>query len=155
MTLKSLESDPIFQSHLQTTTNLNETSRVLNWFKQFEDKPVKRDCLLKVKLALVEGFTNAVRHAHQYKPESTPVDIDAVLFSNRLEIRIWDSGQAFDLAALIATVEQQYPDPHNHDAHWGATIFRKLSLEDGWTIEYHCPGVPQGQQNCLEMQILI
>lgn len=153
MSTTSLKPVIIHESHLEILTNLSEISRVLKWFEEFEGKSLPTDTLWKIRIALIEGFTNAVRHAHKNKPESTPIIIDGVLFSEQLEIRIWDCGAEFDLAALINTVHEKYPDPEEHDAHWGGTIFRKLSLEHGWTIQYQCLKSSIPDRNCLTMQI--
>jgi serine/threonine-protein kinase RsbW len=49
-----------------------------------------------IKIALDEGFTNAVRYAHKDLPLETPIDIELTLWDKRLEIRIWDHGEPFD-----------------------------------------------------------
>ena len=153
MATTSLQSILIYESHLEILTNLNEINRVLEWFEKFESNNLAADMVWKVRIALIEGFTNAVRHAHKNKPESTPIIIDGLLFSEQLEIRIWDCGEEFDLAKLISTVEETYPEPEEHDAHWGGTIFRKLSLEHGWTIQYQCLKNLISDRNCLTIQI--
>ena len=52
--------------------------------------------LYRLNLALAEGFTNAVRHAHQSLPPDTTIDIDLSLWADRFEIRIWDKGKPFN-----------------------------------------------------------
>jgi serine/threonine-protein kinase RsbW len=141
------------QSHLQVKTDLNEISLILDWFEQFQESYTSREFILRARIALVEGFTNAVRHAHYQRSPDTPIDIYLFLFAHQLEIHIWDSGAAFDLIALLNTVEQQYPDPAKHHAHWGATIFRRLSVEYGWTIDYVRSVRPSGDRNCLQIQM--
>ena len=149
----SFESILIHESHLEISTNLNEINRVLEWFGEFERNNLAADIVWKVRIALIEGFTNAVRHAHKNKPESTPIVIDGLLFSEQLEIHIWDCGGEFDLERLINTVEETYPNPEEHEAHWGGTIFRKLSLEHGWTIQYQCLKTLVPDRNCLTIRI--
>ena len=151
----SVNRFPVYESYLQIKTDLNEIATVLIWFDQIESQNLETDFLVKVRIALVEGFTNAVRHAHKSKPKSTPINIDALLFLDQLEIRIWDSGVHFDFIELLNTVEQQYPNPEEHDAHWGGTIFRKLNLEYGWDIQYHCPTSLDCDRNCFKMLIPI
>jgi serine/threonine-protein kinase RsbW len=50
---------------------------------------------------VVEGFTNAVRHAHKNLPRSTPIDLEITVFNERLEIKIWDLGKPFDFKAKL------------------------------------------------------
>ncbi len=139
--------------HLQVKTDLSEIDQILQWFEQLKDEKLTHEFLLRAKIALIEGFTNAVRHAHQHRPVETPIDIEVYLCAQHLEIRVWDSGPPFDLAALLNQVEQQYPNPLEHYEHWGATIFRKLSLDYGWTIHYPSVALPQGDRNCLQIQM--
>lgn len=49
------------------------------------------------QLALVEGFTNAVRHAHKNLSNQTIISIKITLTRKQLAIQIWDYGEPFDL----------------------------------------------------------
>ncbi|PSB02665.1 ATP-binding protein [Merismopedia glauca] len=95
----------------QFPSNLGILEQVLLWFDSLypEKCPNKsysphipslvwQQC----KLALVEGFTNAVRHAHKnYDREIPPVEIEVKLLSEYLELRIWDRGKAFNLQETL------------------------------------------------------
>lgn len=93
------------QDHLTVQSELKFLNHVQQWFEnfclqhlcQFSWLQSQLDCL---NLALAEGFTNAVRHAHQSLPPETTIDIDLALWSDRLEIRIWDQGKPFNPDAL-------------------------------------------------------
>jgi serine/threonine-protein kinase RsbW len=148
-----LEQSCIQQSHLRVKTDLNEITQVLEWFGKFDNLCVIDRVLMYAKIALAEGFTNAVRHAHQHRHPDTPIDIYAFVFPHYLEVCIWDEGEAFDLANLMDTVEQQYPNLLEHEEHWGGTIFKKLSTDYGWKIHYRCPAAPGSDRNCLTLQI--
>jgi serine/threonine-protein kinase RsbW len=50
---------------------------------------------------VIEGFTNAVRHAHKNLPRETPIELEITVFNERLEIKIWDSGKPFDFKAKL------------------------------------------------------
>jgi serine/threonine-protein kinase RsbW len=50
----------------------------------------------RLGLALTEGFTNAVRHAHAHLPPDTAINIDLALANDHVEIRIWDQGAPFN-----------------------------------------------------------
>lgn len=147
----SLEEQSLRQAHLRVNTELTAIKQVLHWFEQFNGKLSAQDSM-EARIALTEGFTNAVRHAHCNHPQETPIDISVTLAANQLEICIWDQGAAFDLAALLNRVEQQYPNPLEHEAHWGGTILKKLIDHYGWSIHYCCPEHPGSDRNCLRLK---
>lgn len=152
--MTSLDEDQkiIHQGYLQTETDLDAIDQVLQWFEQFNREELGAELWMQAKIVLIEGFTNAVRHAHRDLPKSTPIELEATLLTHRLEIRIWDQGKAFDLKELLDTVEQRYPDPLEHDAHWGGTIMKKLTDKYCWKIHYFCPANSETERNCLWMQ---
>lgn len=84
------------RSHLQTATTLDGLQAVLIWFDQFEPLPLPREVWLQCQLALIEGFTNVVRHAHRNLPPETPIKIEVIATTTTLEIKIWDRGPGFD-----------------------------------------------------------
>ena len=55
----------------------------------------------QLNLALAEGFTNAVRHAHARLPGDTPIVLECWVQVHRLEIRIFDQGEPFDPDSLV------------------------------------------------------
>ncbi|MBD1936541.1 anti-sigma regulatory factor [Microcoleus sp. FACHB-68] len=89
------------QDHLTVQSDLTLLNKVQKWFEGFclqhtsklSLPEEQRYCL---NLALAEGFSNAVRHAHQDLPPATPIDIDVTLWDDRMEIRIWDWGKPFN-----------------------------------------------------------
>jgi serine/threonine-protein kinase RsbW len=89
------------QDHLTVKSDLHLLNQVQQWFEQFclqhLSQPAWSEGLLyRLNLALAEGFTNAVRHAHGALPPETTIDIDVTLWIDRLEIRIWDQGKPFN-----------------------------------------------------------
>lgn len=90
------------KSHLRVKSNLRALTKVLGWFEQASvvallGQEIRWQC----SLALTEAFTNAVRHAHQGLPTSTPIDIELILFDNSLEMKVWDKGEPFDLETQL------------------------------------------------------
>ncbi|MDJ0516165.1 MAG: ATP-binding protein [Trichodesmium sp. MO_231.B1] len=85
------------QADLQVCSDLGENDKVLSWFEQLHQAPIPKKVWLECELALAEGFTNATRHAHKYLPRETLIDIEVTIYTNYLEIKIWDCGQPFDL----------------------------------------------------------
>ena len=78
-------------------SNIQALESVLSQFNQIYDDFIPHQDWLKCKLALAEGFTNAVRHAHKQLPTETQITIEIVLKSTTLEIYIWDLGDPFNL----------------------------------------------------------
>ena len=62
--------------------------------------PLINDQFDQLNLALAEGFTNAVRHAHADLPSETPIEIALVLQSQQIEIHIFDQGGPFDPSSV-------------------------------------------------------
>ncbi|MBV8882376.1 MAG: anti-sigma regulatory factor [Chroococcidiopsidaceae cyanobacterium CP_BM_RX_35] len=93
------------QDHLRVKSDLTVLNQVQQWFKRFCSRysiqfSWSENQLYRLNLALAEGFTNAVRHAHHALPPETTIDIDLTLWTDRLEIRIWDQGKPFNPDAL-------------------------------------------------------
>ncbi len=86
---------------LRVDTNIYQTKAVQQWFEQFDQIP--RHILLQCELVLIEAFTNVIYHAHEHLAESTPIDIEVILMTEAIEIRLWDFGKFFDLQQALAT----------------------------------------------------
>ncbi|MBD2494789.1 anti-sigma regulatory factor [Nostoc sp. FACHB-280] len=89
------------RDHLTVRSELPLLNKVQQWFEQFCLKYLcqrgwTENQLYRLNLALAEGFTNAVRHAHKTLPLETTIDIELSLWVDRMEIRIWDHGQPFN-----------------------------------------------------------
>lgn len=145
--------DATQQDSLSVTTDLDRLTEVVEWFNQFNHPALPQRLWLEGQLALVEGFTNAARHAHRHLPPSTPILLDVQLSAQIFQIRIWDYGQPFDFAANLQAFQDliQQPDfePDTREAQWGSILFLKLINDRGWQITYdrHQP-----DQNCLTIQ---
>jgi len=86
---------------LQLNTDIKAVAQVLSWLEQLDPLPIPEAVLHQCKLAVVEGFTNAVRHAHKNLPIETPIELEITVFNERLEIKIWDGGKPFDFQAKL------------------------------------------------------
>ena len=103
---KTQQEQELHESHvqhisLQVNTDLNALTRVLEWFEQLKDLSIPNEVWWKFQLALAEGFTNAVRHAHKNLPVETPVQLEILVFNGRLELKVWDCGPYFDFDAKL------------------------------------------------------
>jgi serine/threonine-protein kinase RsbW len=97
---------------LKLNSDLKAVSQVLWWMEQLESLPIPETVLYQCKLATIEGFTNAVRHAHKNLPLETPIELEITVFREHLEIAIWDCGKPFDFQAKLLE-ELQETSPFN------------------------------------------
>ncbi|MDB9445536.1 ATP-binding protein [Anabaena sp. CS-542/02] len=93
------------QDHLAVKSELKLLNYVQQWFEQFcltylSQLGWSQTQLYRLNLALAEGFTNAVRHAHSALPPETTIEIEVSLWIDRLEVRIWDQGKPFNPDAI-------------------------------------------------------
>ncbi len=86
---------------IHVSTDLSELSKVLDWFQGLHQESVNAEDWMQCQIALAEGFTNVVRHAHQSLPPQTLVEIDLNFYPNHIEMQIWDSGPPFSLMEQI------------------------------------------------------
>jgi len=136
---------PLKQSHLRLETDLRAVEEVLQWFEQFAPPLLPEQVWQQSQIALVEGFTNAVRHAHQSLPQTTLIEIELKLFSDCLEIRIWDQGQPFDLYGKLEALCHEDCDPLEKEGGRGLMFIQQLTDE----LSYQRL---DDQRNCLFMR---
>ncbi len=132
------------QYHLQVKTELEALKEVLQWFEGLVFPLVPQKMGWQCEVALVEAFTNAVRHAHRNLPENTPIDLEVELLPNFLEMRIWDRGQPFDLKAKLLKGEQEANSMEKEGGR-GLQFIKKL------TDELQYLNLPN-HRNCLVMR---
>ena len=111
---------------LKVNSDLTALDKVQAWFQNFYQTYCQQISLSKqqyyrLNLALAEGFTNAVRHAHRDKPPETPIELELGIEDDRLEIRIWDYGAPFNPDAV------KEPEPGTLKLHWGWFLLRRLA----------------------------
>ena len=132
------------QYHLQVKTELEALKEVLQWFEALVFPLVPQKIGWQCEVALVEAFTNAVRHAHQDLPETTPIDLEVELLPNSLEMRIWDRGQPFDIQAKLRKGEKEVNSMEKEGGR-GLQFIKKL------TDELQYLNLPN-RRNCLVMR---
>jgi len=129
------------QDHLTVNSDLTVLNSVQKWFEKFwlrhHSSIARRDHqLYRLNLALAEGFTNAVRHAHSGLSRDTSIEIQVTMDDDRMEIRIWDWGQPFNPDNL------EEPKPGTlREGGYGWFLLRRLTDQ----VSYD----RQGQRNCL------
>lgn len=132
------------QYHLQVKTELEALKEVLQWFEGLVFPLVPQKMGWQCEVALVEAFTNAVRHAHQNLPQTTPIDLEVKLCPSFLEMRIWDRGQPFDIQAKLRTSEREASSMEKEGGR-GLQFIKKL------TDELQYLNLPN-KGNCLVMR---
>lgn len=124
---------------IEVPSDLQALDKALFQFNKIYQDSIPVKDWLQCRLALAEGFTNAVRHAHKNLPKETPIGIKARLNQTSIEIEIWDSGPDFDLHSFIAETAKKHPDWLSSGR--GIPILNKISSH----LNYY----RTGQQNCL------
>lgn len=125
---------------IEVPGDLKALEKVLLQFNQiYQDFIPTRDWL-QCRLALAEGFTNAVRHAHKNVSADIPIRIEVLLKKTMMEIKIWDRGDAFDLQRFIAESASKQGDWQASGR--GIAILNKVSHH----LEYYRT---EQAENCL------
>ena len=93
----------------------------------------------RLRLALVEAYSNVVRHAHKEKPQ-LPILIRLELKDRELALEIWDYGRGFDLSTYLP------PNPDDKQENgYGWLIMNKLMDR----VEYR---LQVDGRNCLKLE---
>jgi serine/threonine-protein kinase RsbW len=128
-------------STLTVPSTLQALAEVLQWFSQFKGQYPDEVFWLQCEIALVEIFTNAVRHAHRDYPEETPIEILVNLSSDCLRLEIWDQGQSFDLINHLQSLPNRIsPD---QEGGRGLKIIKEVSDQVSYTRH--------NDRNCFSM----
>ena len=130
------------KADLQVNTGLSALDPVLSWFAQLYDPQIPRSVWIRCQLALAEGFTNAVRHAHEGKRPDWPVDIQVAVWDEFVEIKIWDSGNPFNLEQKIQDMSKK-TDP---EASGGRGLKLMKDIADSLSYRRTADG-----RNCLSI----
>jgi serine/threonine-protein kinase RsbW len=97
---------------------------------------------LQCQLALAEGFTNAVRHAHRGLPPEIPIQVEVFLKPQEIEICIWDCGPPFDLDDFLKKQDWSQQSLAEHGQ--GLLILQKISAHLSYTRS-------EDNRNCLRI----
>lgn len=93
----------------------------------------------RLRLALVEAYSNVVRHAHRDQP-NLPVSIRLELKSRDIALEVWDHGKGYDLATYLP------PNPHEkQEGGYGWLIMNRLMDR----VEYR---LQIDGRNCLKLE---
>lgn len=119
----------LMRSHLQVGTDLLFLEEVLEWFERITTPFLPPDLNYECKIAITEGFTNVVRHAHHGLSKATPIDIQVYISSNYIEIKLWDVGQPFDFHKKLDSILNEKIAPLEKEQGRGLILMSKLTDE--------------------------
>jgi len=85
----------------------------------------------QVSMSVIEAGTNAIQHGHK-RDASIPVDIEFMLFADRLEVQVHDTGPGFDPVGMNGDATS--PE-HLLDAR-GRGIFIMKACMDSVTFDF-------------------
>ena len=94
----------------------------------------------RLRLVVVEVYSNVVRHAHQDKPE-TPVLIRIGLKNQNLSLEVWDEGGGFNLDDYAKPAPEDF-----QEGGYGWLMLHRIMDR----VEYQLQ--VQGQRNCLKLE---
>lgn len=135
-------AEACFPSHLESTALL------LDWFERQQPAGVDPMLWIQAQTALVEGFTNAVRHAHASMAAPPPVVVALEVTAEHLLLRLRDHGPPFDITPAWSPEEpptdtsadplgeSELPELPQREAHWGLVMLARLRRDFGWSISY-------------------
>lgn len=127
--------------------------RVLHWAECFRGKsavnvfasePFPKEVWLRYQVALAEGFTNVVRHAHEQLPLETPVELEMQIEGTRIVLKIWDLGPPFDLLGKLQERLEQPRPKTLATGGYGLVIMYRAADELRYERE-------AGDRNCLTL----
>jgi serine/threonine-protein kinase RsbW len=101
----------------------------------------------RLRLVVVEVYSNIVRHAHNEKPE-LPVLIRIELEDNKLSLEVWDQGEGFTLDDYAA------PSPGDfQEGGYGWLILHRIMDRVEYQLRVGGDGESLlGNRNCLKLQ---
>lgn len=129
----------------QFASRLEETTALLDWLERGRPAGVEPLLWIQAQTALVEGFTNAVRHAHGTLACPPPVEVTLEVTPDLLRLMIRDQGRPFDLTAAwepLVPLDEAAPPMvglqalPEREAHWGLLMLNRLRHDHGWQISY-------------------
>jgi len=130
------------EAQAEFPSTLDAIAELLEWFEQHRPGGLHDMVWIQAQTALMEGFTNAVRHAHALLDPPPLVGVTLALVAGKLRLGIRDRGASFDLETRLQAHAAEGEEPLGLDglpereAHWGVIILSRLQRDFGWSIRY-------------------
>ena len=150
------------QAEQSITSSLDAIADLLNWFEACWPAPAadadtaqeahEQTLKLQAQTALVEAFSNAVRHAHADLDPAPDVILAWHSDRDRFSLQVIDRGSRFAPEQCFATLREHLASgaahPSQRDRGWGLLMFVRLCDQHGWSIASE--QLSQGG-NCLSL----
>jgi len=132
------------RTELQIPSDLQFLAVVENWLLgalgvEFGDNDDWQKQAGRLRLALVEAYSNVVRHAHRDQPQ-LPVIMRLEWSDRTVRLEVWDRGEGYDLGTYLPPSPQDF-----QDGGYGWLILNRLMDK----VEYR---LKIGGQNCLVLE---
>lgn len=130
------------EAQAEFPSTLDAIGELLEWFEQHRPGGLDDMVWIQAQTALMEGFTNAVRHANALLEPLPLVEVTLALVAGSLRMGIRDHGAPFDLETHLQAHAAEGEEPPGLDglpereAHWGVIILSRLQRDFGWSIRY-------------------
>lgn len=105
-----LTSQVLQNAQIWVDTEINAIVKVSEWFKQLKLEFIPPKIIPECELALTEGLTNALCHAHKHLPKTAPIKVETTVADDYIEIQICDRGQPFDFEQELKKRVSQHHD---------------------------------------------
>jgi anti-sigma regulatory factor (Ser/Thr protein kinase) len=135
-------SHPILTKELTVETKLSQVSKVLSWLEEICPANISPRLWFECQTVIIEGFDNAVKHAHHGLASDTLIKLYLRIYSQGIEMEIWDQGKAFDLISVL----QKAPEKVGIEMESGRGLIIIRKILDYIAYTRH----PDGR-NCLQM----
>ena len=138
---KSRPNGPQRVERLTCPSQMEAVQQVLTWLEDLQ-LDLTAAVLWECRIILVEAFTNAVCHAHKNQGQPLSVGLIIEVWTDWLEIQVWDSGAPFDFPRMLEAMRQQNEaEPLRYGSGRGLLLMEQVS--DRLAYER------RGDRNCL------
>lgn len=86
-----------YYDQLIVDSNSNSLEKIINWFEGLQQPFIPRLVWLECLTMLGEAVDNVLVHAHDKLPQNTPIDIEVIILSQLIILKIWDFGSGFNI----------------------------------------------------------
>ncbi|MEB3190259.1 MAG: ATP-binding protein [Snowella sp.] len=133
---------PLFTTELTTTSETSAVTQVLEWLQQSRPDFVPTRPWLECQTVIIEGFENVLKHAHRHLSSETAIALCLQIYSQGMEVEIWDYGEPFDLLSALEQVPEKQLVSVDHGR--GLILMRRI-------LDYISYTRIQDGRNCLRM----
>ncbi len=90
--------EPTFKyDRLTVDSTSSSLEKAINWFETLQKPFIPRQVWLECQTILGEAFDNVIVHAHKKLPKDTPIDIEVIISTKLIMLKIWDFGAGFNI----------------------------------------------------------